>query len=272
MKNLHFIYRCELTLTTPVIEHYFTLRIIPHDDPSQKIDIETVRVVPCEKVAKQTDGWGNRLYVGSADAEHDEMLYECIGTACVDARCGRGSDDNPVFEVPSPLTQTGPTILKLAQSSPLPDGDCDAEAVFADAVACRQLVAEAMEYTPGATTVATDAEEALTGGKGVCQDYAHILSAVLRLRGIPARYVSGFMLGEGATHAWVEFFDGTTWWGLDPTNDCEAGDSYIVLARGRDASDCPIERGVFFGDAQQTQSILVKVEEADADDPAGDAA
>jgi transglutaminase-like putative cysteine protease len=77
--------------------------------------------------------------------------------------------------------------------------------------------------------------------------------------GIPARYICGLMLGEGATHAWVEFYDGQTWWGLDPTNDCEAGDTYIVVNRGRDFGDCPMESGIFKGGAMQLQLTHVNV-------------
>ena len=72
------------------------------------------------------------------------------------------------------------------------------------------------------------------------------------------------MLGEGATHAWVEVFDGQLWHGIDPTNDRLVDDGYIAFSHGRDFSDCPIEVGVFRGGARQSQSVAVSVTCSDA--------
>lgn len=93
------------------------------------------------------------------------------------------------------------------------------------------------------------------------QDYAHIMIALLRHAGIPARYVNGLMIGEGYTHAWVEIYTGEGWYGLDPTNNLHVDDYYIKLAHGRDYKDCILDKGRFLGIAQQKQEIYVKVEE-----------
>ena len=103
--------------------------------------------------------------------------------------------------------------------------------------------------------------QALEGGGGVCQDYAHIFLALCRLMGIPARYVAGMMVGEGATHAWTEVWILGAWIGFDPTNNRLAGDHYIKLSHGRDFGDCTIDKGCFKGFAAQKQNIYVKVEE-----------
>ena len=73
---------------------------------------------------------------------------------------------------------------------------------------------ENFTYIPGVTDIHTTAGEALRLGRGVCQDYAHIMTAVLRYMGIPARYVNGLMIGEGYTHAWVEVYTDGGWYGL----------------------------------------------------------
>lgn len=117
------------------------------------------------------------------------------------------------------------------------------------------------EYVPGVTDVETTAAGALRLGRGVCQDYAHIMTAVMRYMGIPARYVNGLMIGEGATHAWVEIYTDGGWYGLDPTNDLHIDDYYIKLAHGRDYGDCVVDRGIFLGNAAQEQKIYVNVEE-----------
>ena len=79
--------------------------------------------------------------------------------------------------------------------------------------------------------------------------------------GIPARYVCGFMEGTGETHAWVEVYDGYSWIGFDPTNDCRIIYGYVKLAHGRDASDCPVSRGIYNGQALQQTQISVTLKE-----------
>jgi transglutaminase-like putative cysteine protease len=110
-------------------------------------------------------------------------------------------------------------------------------------------VFETMTYAPGVTAVETTAAEALDLSKGVCQDYAHIMLALCRLCDLPARYVSGHLLGEGGTHAWVDvLFPGVpTAEGkiaseavavaFDPTHGREVGLSYVTVAVGRDYRD-----------------------------------
>ena len=95
------------------------------------------------------------------------------------------------------------------------------------------------------------------------------MTAVLRYMGIPARYVNGLMIGEGYTHAWVEVYGENGWYGLDPTNTLHIDDYYIKLAHGRDYGDCPVDQGIFWGDAAQSQDIYVNVEEADPDGDGG---
>ena len=79
------------------------------------------------------------------------------------------------------------------------------------------------------------------------------------MAGIPARYVSGLPVGEGASHAWAEVWADGLWYGLDPTRGCAAHEGYLKLCVGRDYSDCPVERGVFSGGVTQTQTVFMKV-------------
>jgi transglutaminase-like putative cysteine protease len=136
--------------------------------------------------------------------------------------------------------------------------------------------AGAITYQFGITGVQTPAAMALALGRGVCQDYAHILLAVLRLLQIPARYVSGHLLGEGAPHAWVEalFDDAFAPGGLDvvpydPTHRRRAGLNYITVAVGRDFSDVTPTSGYFTGTARGQLSAskhadILECEYADA--------
>jgi transglutaminase-like putative cysteine protease len=115
------------------------------------------------------------------------------------------------------------------------------------------LVHESMAYEWGVTGVHTTAAEALAGGRGVCQDYAHIMLAVCRILDLPARYVSGHLIGEGGSHAWVEVIRpargsrlavAEAW---DPTHDRQVGSSYLTVAVGRDYSDVVPLSGTYEG-------------------------
>jgi transglutaminase-like putative cysteine protease len=110
-------------------------------------------------------------------------------------------------------------------------------------------VHRALRYRADVTGVRTTAAAALALGQGVCQDYAHVMLALCRLLGIPARYVSGHLVGEGGTHAWVEVVvadgAGATVMALDPTHDREVGANYLTIAIGRDYSDVAPTSGTF---------------------------
>jgi len=132
--------------------------------------------------------------------------------------------------------------------------------------------ADAITYEFGITGVRTPAAMALHLGKGVCQDYAHIMLCLLRLLGIPARYVSGHLLGEGVAHAWVEaLFDdplapgGVAVIAYDPTHHRRAGLNYITVAVGRDYADVTPTSGYFSGAATgrlsaSKQADIVEIE------------
>ncbi len=146
-------------------------------------------------------------------------------------------------------------ILRFAD-----DDACASSAAMASwAVQVMHQLHQSFVYQKCATDVHTSAEEAMAKGAGVCQDYAHIFLSLLRLKGIPARYVTGMLRGEGESHAWVELALGNFWYGLDPTNDCVVAGEHVRIACGRDYGDCRISQGVFFGGARQTQQVEVKV-------------
>lgn len=135
-----------------------------------------------------------------------------------------------------------------------------------------QYVYDHFDYIKGVTTVDTTLDEIWKIKAGVCQDFAHILIEMLKLVGIPARYVSGYictsqngMRGEGATHAWAEaYIPDYGWLGLDPTNNCIANETHVRLAVGRNFSDCSPVKGVYKGAAKHKLEVGVSVDEDDA--------
>lgn len=130
------------------------------------------------------------------------------------------------------------------------------------------LVHAEIEYVTGSTDVRGRAAEAWAQRRGVCQDMAHLAAGAMRMLGIPARYVSGYVhpaedppVGEqvaGESHAWVEWWDGE-WQAWDPTNDAEPGDRWIVLATGRDYDDVKPLSGVYAGSAGSAMFVDVQM-------------
>jgi transglutaminase-like putative cysteine protease len=114
-----------------------------------------------------------------------------------------------------------------------------------------QAVHSALVYEYGVTSIHTTAAEALAGGRGVCQDSAHIMLAVCHLLGLPARYVSGHLIGQGGTHAWVEVMapedDHAIAMPFDPCNGVSASARYLTVATGRDYSDVAPTSGTYIG-------------------------
>jgi transglutaminase-like putative cysteine protease len=126
-------------------------------------------------------------------------------------------------------------------------------------------------YAPGETTIGTPLTEVLKNRRGVCQDFAHLMIACLRARGLAARYVSGYirqvpaspeaLVGWGASHAWVAVYAPPFgWFELDPTNDMFVGTDHVSVAWGRDFGDVSPLRGIILGGGSHRLSVGVKVE------------
>jgi transglutaminase-like putative cysteine protease len=121
-----------------------------------------------------------------------------------------------------------------------------------------------VKYAPGETTIATPLTEVFKNRRGVCQDFAHLMIACLRSRGLAARYVSGYvrsLVGSAASHAWVAVYSPPFGWlELDPTNDTLVGTDHIAVAWGRDFGDVSPLRGIILGGGTHHLAVSVKVE------------
>jgi len=136
-----------------------------------------------------------------------------------------------------------------------------------------QAIYRAFDYVPNSTKVDSPIDDALRSRRGVCQDFAHIMIALVRQLRMPCRYVSGYLFHdtkapdrspEGATHAWVEaLLPPMGWVAFDPTNNLVAGDRHIRVDIGRDYADVPPTRGVYKGEAASELSVSVYVSTVD---------
>lgn len=153
---------------------------------------------------------------------------------------------DPLLLTPTALTTPDDAVRALA-------ADCAAGGGGPEEVAGRicRAVHAALAYEFGVTSIRTTAAQALAGGRGVCQDAAHVMLAACRARGLPARYVSGHLLGQGGTHAWVEVAvargDAAVAVAFDPCHGTRTGNRYVTVAVGRDYTDVAPTSGTFVG-------------------------
>lgn len=258
MKELHFIYQMDLAFSEPASRHEYTLKCFPQSDEIQQITGMTIQLEPKSRHFVSCDSFGNKTLCGVVERQHQLFEIKVEGTAKTGLAAGRPALERMLgtYRYASAYTRAGEELKKYKADHPFAGTGAKETAEFY----MNQLYQD-MAYVPGVTNVDTTAEEAVALRQGVCQDYAHILISLLRMERIPARYVVGMMTGEGASHAWVEVEDNGIWYGVDPTNGRLVDDTYIHISCGRDAYDCPMNKGVFIGGGTQKQSVSVVVSE-----------
>lgn len=233
--------------TRPVTNLCQRLKVVP--PPTHGAQVRrgwhlSVCGVPLSTRRTSIDLFGNltiHVEVARVDVSVEFVLYveaDLAGSA--------GPDDTVVdrgYLGHTLLTEPGKLTTELAEG-----------AGFADVGALCARVHASIEYGWGFTSIGTTASQALAVGRGVCQDYAHIMLSACRTAGLPARYVSGHLVGEGGSHAWVEVLhphpDGSDTWmaeGWDPTQNRRTNADYLVVAVGRDYADAAPLSGTFVG-------------------------
>lgn len=247
---------------------YYTIKCIPETNARQKLVSYEITIEPEHTLSIGKDSFGALQAYGRVPVRHNRFRYmidgvmEMTGALYEEAE---NADKTPIFSYPYGLNRSGEELEKYFNSlkDELEAAGREAKApAYEKSMILMHRLHQDFAYEKGQTGVTTTAEEAWKLGKGVCQDYAHIYTALCHLAGIPCRYTAGFLVGEGASHAWVEILSKGKWIGLDPTNDVIVIDKHIKLGHGRDASDCHINRGTMRGYiGEQTQDIRVLVEE-----------
>ncbi len=252
--ELSFYFDTHHEFSAAVSRHDFLLRCIPANTPEQRVLSYTLSIRPETAVTSVgTDAFGNRYCAGHIENQHREFRFTLQGVAYRDDSMRKESTVPRFYLYPSPLTQPTEQLRDFFDAVPRGKTPLETAEIISD------RVHEHFSYTPGVTTVLTTAGEAFALSKGICQDYVHVFTALCRMAGIPARYVTGLPIGEGASHAWAEVWTEGLWYGLDPTRGCAAHEGYLKLCVGRDYSDCPLERGGFTGGTAQLQTVFMKV-------------
>lgn len=250
-----------LQFDEPVKQHRFTLKCTPVSNNRQSISELHIDVFPKEFLSTYTDSFGNSCIYGYSEKEHRHFSIHVEGIAKTGLMPYEETADEykcNIYKYHTDYTKPGDNIIATYKNnfehlSPCSNTD--------KTVAMMQYLYNHFEYVQGATNIYTSAEEAFSLGKGVCQDYVHIMLSFCRMAGIPSRYVVGMLIGEGLSHAWIEILDHNRWIAFDPTNNLIVDDEHIKFSSGRDYKDCTINQGIFTGNAQQTQQVSVSVKE-----------
>ena len=239
-------------------------RLTPSVFAGQRILDWEVEVAGGLKGARHRDGAGDVVQGWTIAGPLTEVTVHVRGTVETEDLSGvlRGHRETVApgcYLRDTAATQPDMALNRLAQAVTASDDLALAHALSA-------AVADAIAYRPGVTHAHTTAAEALALGEGVCQDHAHALAAVGRLRGLPARYVSGYLFATGdgtlheAAHAWAELhIPGLGWVGFDPANRCCPDDRYIRLGSGLDAQDAAPIRGIARGEAREMMDVTVAI-------------
>ncbi len=270
-----FLYR------RPVSESVMELRMHPRSDVNQRCLTFSLSVSPRCRVFPYRDHMGNNVHHFDIPKEHSQLVI--VAESVVEREASLyvphflapdawreldaivAAGDFWEMLMPSDFAQPTPKLIELARELEVRRRD-DPLMVL------HQLNAalyERFEYVPRSTRVDSPIDEAIESKQGVCQDFAHIMIALVRSLGIPCRYVSGYLYHsekdrdrslEDATHAWVEALLPTLGWvGFDPTNHLVADERHIQAALGRDYADVPPTRGVFRGERSSELTVAVRV-------------
>ena len=248
----------------PISEAYTELRVRPLSAGGQHCtSFRLVTDPPGVRVRAYVDRLGNHVQNLEVLEDHDRISITAISevsTATVFSDPAR--DSSPLerhdYLAPTEYAPFADGVLELAATA---EGEgTEAERATEVMRALRGLLV----YERGATDVMTRADAALALGRGVCQDFAHVMLAACRRAGIPSRYVSGYLYPEDEneveSHAWVDVLDAQRGWvSIDPTHDREQTEAYVRVAVGRDYADVPPTRGVFKGTPVETLSVAVRM-------------
>lgn len=233
---------------------------LPKNTDRQRINNLEIDISNFKKYCFTEDNFGNKKFYGLIEEAHDKFEVVINGEAETGLDINEEHTSYPfaysLLKAQTELTAPGEKLIEYHKNLEL----YNFSGPYDKALHIMNTLHYTFLYDTEATEVHETAENALTLGKGVCQDYAHIMLSLLRTENIPARYVVGMMLGEGSSHAWVEALCNGYWYGFDPTNNKLVNEDYIRVSCGRDSSNCSVIRGSFYGCVTQEQSETVNVE------------
>ena len=287
MNRYRLLHSTDFVYDGPVSESYNEVRLRPMHDERQSCLSFRLTTNPSSRGTAYRDAHGNWVHQFNVLAEHQRLRVEAEsvvlthdpgappsdGTTLADYELHSNQLDEEYFDFMAPTAYV-PHLALLREII------CDGEkrsggTVAGFAQAASDLIHDRFRYVKGATHVHSSIEDSLAVGAGVCQDFAHLLLGVVRMRGLPGRSVSGYLvpgsaaspdakqedvIGGQASHAWAEvLIPNAGWTPLDPTLGKPVGLRHVRVAYGRDYGDVAPVRGVYKGHAGQSLSVDVRV-------------
>ena len=267
--------------TFPARECVMLLCLKPLVNAGQQLVRFEIETRPPGSLSAETDPFGNTRHVLCVHPEHKSLEITARSTvipapfkllpsglgagAWKEINAWRDACLHWDYAHPSAMAYPSPALTDFARKNGIARG----KDPLRDLIRLSDTLHSVFQYTPGSTSAASPIEEILTSGRGVCQDYAHVMIAVARSWCVPARYVSGYLYVPGspdgqawsnATHAWVEcLLPKLGWVGFDPTNRSLAGERHVRIATGRDYLDISPTRGVRQGGGETRLEVDVRM-------------
>jgi transglutaminase-like putative cysteine protease len=250
----------------PVAHALQRLRLTPKTTSGQSIIEWEMALTGATVEAEYEDQNHNRTTLISLEPDAQEVVVTCRGlvqTADQAGVIGRHAGHLPLWHFldQTPATAPGPRMRALVAALPVEDD------LVATLHRLSAAVIATVEYAAGHTDAATTAEEALGGGKGVCQDHAQIFVGCARMLGVPARYVSGYLMMDDrveqeASHAWAEaHIESLGWVGFDVSNGISPDRRYVRVATGRDYREAAPVTGISYGGGDSAMHVRLAVEQ-----------
>ena len=269
---LEIQHETHLSYSEPVTESVAEVRMEPASGADQSCRSFHLAVSPTAERFRYQDGFGNNVHHFNVLPAHREVRVLAAGVVETHppprdlAACGATWPCDPpdgglevldFLRLRGPVSASAPLDELVARLRPA-GGTPLAEVVLA---VSRHLHAS-FQYARDVTLASSPVDHILGAGKGVCQDFTHLMLAVLRSLGVPARYVSGYIHRtdqESQSHAWCEaWLPGLGWVGIDPTNDRLLDEHFVKVAVGRDFTDVPPNKGTYRGKAEEKISVRVQ--------------
>jgi transglutaminase-like putative cysteine protease len=264
-----------LEYSEPVTESVAEVRMEPASDTDQSCRSFHLAVSPPATLFRYQDGFGNRVHHFNILSPHRQVRI--LAASVVDTHprpldlaanraahpltpAGADLETLDFLQFRGPVRYT-PQLVPLLDSLRPQPGTMLAPLVMRIAGHIRRN----FEYAPDVTHASSPIDDVLEKGKGVCQDFAHLMIAVLRSFGVPARYVSGYIHRpnkQSQSHAWCEaWLPELGWFGVDPTHDRLVNEQSVKVAIGRDFTDVPPNKGVYRGQGNENISVRVETRE-----------